>query len=247
MRFRVSLFLAACLVWPAHHARAESGPVVVELFTSQGCGACPPADRLLGELARRADVVALALHVDYWDYLGWRDRFASPENTRRQRRYVAALGEPSVFTPQMVIDGAASVVGSRREPALEEIAMAAATPDSVSVGLERAGDAVRIALTPLAESRGGARVLYFVYERPRSIAITGGENGARRLTYHNAVREWAEIGAWTGAPAELVAPRPQDARGVAVIVQRSDGVVLGARKLEFEAIPITDASPTATD
>ena len=235
--FAALLFCAAALAAP--HAARGSGPVAVELFTSQGCSACPPADALLGELSGRPDVVALALHVDYWDYLGWRDVFASPANTRRQRAYVARLGQRSVFTPQAVVDGRASVVGSRKVELLEEIALAAAMPDAVSVALTRVDGAVRVALTPRIEGAGEARILFFVYERPQRVSIAGGENAARRLVYHNAVRDFWSLGTWRGGAMELSAPRPEDARGVAVLVQRRDGAILGAQKLEFEAAPIS--------
>ena len=235
--FAVLLACAAALASP-QTARA-SGPVVVELFTSQGCSACPPADALLGELSERPDVVALALHVDYWDYLGWRDAFASPANTRRQRAYAPRLDARSVFTPQAVVDGRASVVGSRRVELLEEIALAAAIPDAVAVMIERANGSVRVALEPRIEEAGDARILFFVYERPQQVVVGGGENATRRLVYHNAVRDFWSLGTWSGAAMELSAPRPEDARGVAVLVQRRDGAILGAQKLEFEAEPIS--------
>jgi len=112
IRHLMAAALAAVTLTPAGQANAD-GPVVVELFTSQGCSSCPPADKILGELAKRDDVIALSLHVDYWDYLGWKDDFASPAHTARQQGYATALGERMMFTPQMIIGGTDSVVGSR--------------------------------------------------------------------------------------------------------------------------------------
>jgi hypothetical protein len=227
---------AALLAAPA----SASGPVVVELFTSQGCSECPAADALLGELAQREDVIALSMHVDYWDYLGWNDTFASAANGMRQRRYVQRLGGRAVFTPQMVVHGGASVIGSRRGEVAEEIALAAAMPPAARVSIRREGDAVRIALEPTdVPPAGAAQILYVVYDRAQDVAIGRGENAARRLTYHNPVRHWMSIGHWSGGPAEFVAPRPEDAKGVAVLVQRSDGAILGARRFEFDATAIS--------
>lgn len=224
---------------------AAAGPVVVELFTSQGCSACPPADALLGELSERPDVIALGLHVDYWDYLGWRDRFAAAANGRRQRGYIERMRHRTVFTPQIIVDGVTSVIGSRRQAVLEEIALAAAMGDGLAVRAARDGDAIRVDLEPLVEtSLGPAQVLYFIYEWPQTVHITHGENETRRITYHNVVRDWMTLGHWNGEATVMQAPRPEDARGVAVIVQREDGVVLGAGKLEFDDAPVSAVPAT---
>lgn len=113
MRILGTLFAlwAAASVVTAPAASADEKTVVVELFTSQGCSSCPPADALLAELDKSADVIALALHVDYWDYIGWKDSFADPENTERQRGYARAAKARSIFTPQMVIGGVDHVIG----------------------------------------------------------------------------------------------------------------------------------------
>jgi hypothetical protein len=222
--------LCAALSSPA----AASDPVVVELFTSQGCSSCPPADALAAELSTREDVIVLALHVDYWDYLGWRDVFGSAANTRRQRAYAEALGERMVYTPQMVIDGEAAVVGSRRQQALDEIAVAAATPHAVGVSMAEDGDEIVATLEPRQAGARG-RVFLFIYEPPTAVAIGRGENGGRRFTFHNAVRTWMALGAFTGEARTFRAPKPQDARGVAVLVQDpTDMAVLGAGRLEFQ-------------
>ena len=246
MRVRIAAFVLTALLGAQAPTGAQAGPVVVELFTSQGCSACPPADAALREFAQRPDVVALSLHVDYWDYLGWRDRLALPANTRRQRDYLAELGGRTVFTPQMVIDGRVSVVGSRRSEALDEIALAGARPDAVAVRIERDGSVIRATLTPQADaspaSASPARILLVVYDHAVTEEIGGGENAGREVTYVNVAREWRTLGAWSGGAAEIVAPAPHDAAGVAILVQRAEEGVVGAGALDLSATPLTDAA-----
>jgi len=215
--------------------------VAVELFTSQGCAACPPADALLGALSVRDDVVALGLHVDYWNYLGWSDTLGASANTRRQRDYAAALGERMVYTPQMVIDGAAALVGSRREAVLAAIAQAGAAPRPVALEIAREGDRIRIAArrtAPDAPERGALQavdIVYFIYDRPETIAIARGENAGREITYVNPVRAWMPLERWQGATGAWSVPAPEGARGVAVVAQAAaDGRVLAAAKYEFQ-------------
>ena len=136
------LFLAVALsAVTAFGARTEAAsPVVVELFTSQGCSSCPPADEILGDLAMRPDVLALSLNVDYWDYLGWKDTFALPGNAVRQRQYVAGWGGRTVYTPQMVIGGAVDVVGNKRRAVESALQKLAATPAAAEIRLSRTAD-----------------------------------------------------------------------------------------------------------
>src|SRR5690606_32640834 len=147
MTRRALAFAAACAAALAGAASASAqvqGPVV-ELYTSQGCSSCPPADAFLAELAERDDLIALSFHVDYWDYIGWKDTFASPANTARQRGYADALRSRRVYTPQMVIDGAAHEIGSNRAGVLAELARARARP-RLSVELAREGGHVTVRL-----------------------------------------------------------------------------------------------------
>src|SRR5512144_1822690 len=116
--------VAAARVVPAKTLAPAEGPWAIELFTSQGCSSCPPADAFLGELAKRPDVLALSEHVDYWDYLGWKDPFASSENTQRQRAYSRRLGSGYVYTPQMVVQGTGQIAGTDRHGVLELVARA---------------------------------------------------------------------------------------------------------------------------
>lgn len=222
--------------------------VAVELFTSQGCAACPPADALLGEISVRDDVVALGLHVDYWNYLGWSDTLGAAANSRRQRDYAAALGERMVYTPQMVIDGATAVVGARRGAVLDAIARAGARPRALTLTVAPEGDMIRIdaRASPPDAAPDAADIVYFIYDRPQTVAIARGENAGREMTYVNPVRAWMPLGRWDGAPGVWRVPAPEGARGVAVLAQAaSGGRVLGAAKYEFRRGAAAVALPVA--
>ena len=223
-------------------ARAEesgpaSSPVVVELFTSQGCSSCPPADALLGELAQRPDVVALAFHVDYWDYIGWKDPFASSAMTARQRQYAGALGLRMIYTPQMVVDGRIDVVGSHRSEVQTAIETSAAKP-KLAVRIEADGRGGHRALIPAGDSREDATIWLAVLDREQETRVARGENGGRTLKEFNIVREWRQIGTWTGSAVTLPleAAAGEDRNACAVIVQSgSTGPVLGAALLKLGA------------
>jgi hypothetical protein len=232
-----ALLLAA---WPAASpAAAEDearAPVVVELYTSQGCSSCPPADALLAELAERADLIALSLHVDYWDYIGWKDRFALPANTARQRAYARRLDRRTVYTPQIVVDGTYDVIGSRAHAVDNAIAMAAETPPRVPVTL--AAEGVRLPQTPLD---GPAPVWLFVYDAWHETEIARGENAGRALGYAHVVRRTEKIAAWDGRaatlPLDLSADRAAGRKGAAVVVHAPGealGRVIGAARIDLD-------------
>jgi hypothetical protein len=211
---------------------AQAGePVVVELYTSQGCSACPPADAFLAELAKRRDVIALSLHVDYWDYLGWADAFATPEHTKRQKKLAKLRGERMLYTPQIVVDGRSAVVGSDRTAVEAAIADAAAHDDPVRVTFRRDGELL------LADARSDAplraQVVYMVYDGPREVEIERGENSGLTVSYVNTVRAMMSLGDWSGVHGVWRLPAPSDALGAALIVQGEDGVVMGAASFEF--------------
>src|SRR5579862_2741295 len=153
--FPLRLFAAVaalCVTNQGHAQTAAPGkPVVVELFTSQGCSSCPPADALLGEIARLPNVVALAFHVDYWDDIGWRDRYEIPAAASRQARYVDTLGLPSAFTPQVVIDGKASYVGADRRRILAALAQ---RQEDVPIEVEVSESEVIVSLPQRAAQTG---------------------------------------------------------------------------------------------
>jgi hypothetical protein len=205
-------------------------PVVVELFTSEGCSSCPPADAVLSELARtRPDVLALAFHVTYWDRLGWPDPYAFAAATERQRSYVAALGLESLYTPQMVVDGTRDVVGSDRPAVAAALADAArGEAASVPLRLTRAGGAVHVAVGP---GQGTGLLLLVGYDGAHRTAVARGENAGQVLAESNIVRDLRPLGAWDGRARSLDAPAPRGEQ-VAVLLQASDGRILGAARAE---------------
>jgi hypothetical protein len=211
-------------------AADEAAPVVVELFTSQGCSSCPPADALLGELAQRRDVIALAFHVDYWDYIGWKDPFASPDFTKRQRTYAGALGLRNVYTPQMVIDGGVDVVGSHRSRVEDLIRQASFVP-KLSIGLERADGKHRLIL-PEARLERPAIIWLAIYDREERTAVRRGENAGRELSEYNIVRALRKVGSWDGRGQSLeldLSDATADGMGGAILIQSADqGPIVGA-------------------
>ncbi|NEU12905.1 DUF1223 domain-containing protein [Methylobacterium sp. BTF04] len=228
MTFRLSA-LAALALLPASVTAlsAAERPVVVELFTSQGCSSCPPAEALLGEYAGRADVLPLGFHVTYWDDLGWKDTFSFEGATERQSTYASRLGAGN-FTPQMVIDGQTSVVGSRRGEAASAIARAAAHgAGSTDVAITRRGGQVNV---KVGSGSGSARVLLVGFDRRHQTAIPRGENSGRTVAQANVVRSIRSLGTWNGSALQLseAAPAGEDA---AVILQQADGRIVGAARL----------------
>ena len=222
---RRNLIAAALAAGIAPTARASATPVVLELFTSQGCSSCPPADALLGRLTRRPEVIALAWHVDYWDHLGWRDKFASRTATARQQAYARQLGG-GVFTPALVVDGTKVVVGSERAAVEAAIAAAAALP--VAVTLSRAEDTVAVAI---GAASGPVRVQRIVYDPERATEIGAGENDGERLREYHIVREVETLAESDGAARQIIAKPPGPGQGLVIIVQSADLHILGAADL----------------
>jgi hypothetical protein len=223
----------ATLVALATPLAAGDHPVVVELFTSQGCSSCPPADKLLHDLAAREDVIALALHVDYWDYIGWKDPFGSPAHAERQRGYAKAGGRRSVFTPEMVVMGQTDIVGARPMELGEAIAEHAEIAPTVELELARMGDSVSISARPLSGPARPATVHMLRYTPLRTTVIERGENKGETFDYANVVEDWQVIGKWDGAaPLELTAEAPGD-RPVVVLVQAGGvGPILAAARID---------------
>jgi len=221
----ISFFVALLLAGAAN--AAETRPVVVELFTSQGCSSCPPADRLLGELAKRGDVIALGFHITYWDDGSWRDPLSLQTATDRQRSYDRTMTGGQVYTPQMVVDGTADVIGSDREAVVGAIAAAkhiAAT--QVMFATDRRSVAIGSGTAP-----AGARIILARYALLRTTHVGGGENANRTAIDSNGVEMLATLGTWDGKAASFQITPPGENEGIAVLVQAPDGAVLGAAAL----------------
>lgn len=227
---RTTALMTTCLAAPA---AAEMSPVVVELYTSQGCSSCPPADEMLTELSARDDVIALALHVDYWDYIGWVDEFANPAHTRRQQDYARAAGETTIYTPQFVIAGQDIVIGARGMDVADLIAAHRTQEHSVAVALDWSGDTLLIDAEMDGTSSDGNYVIQLVQIMPeKSVDIRRGENAGRTINYSNVVQSLDVIGQWDGVSPLSLEADVTNAEQVAVIVQHgTNGPVVGAAKL----------------
>ena len=237
-RVAPALFVAGFVIAGVAAAQAGETRAVLELFTSQGCSSCPPADRLVGQFANDPSVVALSVPIDYWDYLGWRDTLANPAHSARQRAYARVRGDGQVYTPQIVVNGSADALGSDQgaiERAIVQtdhktgvmslpvvLAVNNGTLDVSVSGGDKAPAASEVWLCPLAKAV--------------PVAIGRGENRGRTITYHNVVRNWLKLGAFSAAQSNWNVPMAQiKAEGIdaaAVMVQEGShdrpGIILGA-------------------
>jgi hypothetical protein len=245
MLFRVSsaliagvvVSLTAMGVTQAESVRANP-KAVVELFTSQGCSSCPPADALLTSLAEREDVVALAYHVDYWDYIGWEDTFGDKGFSDRQRGYAKSWGSTRIFTPQMVVNGAEGVVGSRRDE-VHDAMTSAQLP--LPVSLVAHGDMLKLDV-PADETLEDATIWLVRYLDRADVAIEKGENAGKTMVYTQVVVDRQPVGLWEAAAgAEIKLPLEQfageDNGGLAILIQAErnglPGPILGAAAYSF--------------
>ena len=228
----VSLVMAPALAPRAGHSQSQPAPVVVELFTSQGCSTCPPADTYLGELASRPGILALAFHVDYWNYIGWTDPYASKASTDRQRGYAKQLGLRYVYTPQMVINGTMEGVGSARESIAQLIAAAAADKNPhVGVSVTRGPAGQILVHVDGGQSAEPATIWLVGFDREHTTQVLHGENEGHFLRDYNVVRSLQEIGSWTGDALDFALPENAATGdgGVGVLVQlRGTGRIIGA-------------------
>ena len=245
VRLLSSALLSAAVAVSMGAAAAVAGnakPVtLVELYTSQGCSSCPPAERFSVELNARDDVVVLTLHVNYWDYIGWRDPFASEATTERQRAYGRRLARGMVYTPQMVIDGVHDEVGSDQRGVNRAIAEARKA-DRLRLDIEVTSDGNDGLLVSLPGGRfdGAATVWLARFDAEQETSVTRGENTGRMLRTVNVVRDLRRIGSWTGAPvdfhlpASLLTAGEGGRDGCAIIVQaEGPGAVLGIHKMSL--------------
>jgi hypothetical protein len=235
MIWRFLAFLLLCSGAATAQAAAGERPILVELFTSEGCSSCPPADRLLANLAGRPELLALSFHVDYWDRLGWKDPFSTAAATRRQERYAELLDLATVYTPQIVVDGKWQAVGSDRAEVEGALASARREHAEIPVALAIDRGRARITLGHGAEKGAAAAVLLIGFDRRHVDAVARGENAGRTLAHVDVVRSIEEVTEFDGTASTVETPIPSPCDRVAAIVQARDGRILG--------VAVGDAAP----
>jgi len=230
----LGIFAIIAVIRPAH----ADPRAVVELFTSQGCSSCPPADKIIGELAKDPDVIAISMPIDYWDYLGWKDTLADSRFSARQKAYSRMRGDRDVYTPQAIVNGSAQVIGSDRagiEQAMHDTEKNGVMSVPVSMTLSGKQIDVSVAASKVPGVTHG-EVWICSISKAVPISISRGENRGQQITYHNVVRNILKVGDWNGSPASWSVPienlMREDVDGAVVLVQdgRSDrpGPMLGA-------------------
>lgn len=230
MRKLLSLSVAVFTAFSSA-AWAQDNPVLVELFTSQGCSSCPPADALLHELAGRDDVIPLALHVDYWDYIGWKDSFAQAKFTKRQKGYARAGGWRTIYTPQMVINGAEDVVGSKPMKVTDLIRKHAARAPKVDLDVTRQGNTLVLSAKSLGQGEP-CDIHIIRYKPSEEVAIGRGENAGRSLVYSHIVKDWQKVDQWNGQGTYQHEVALKGSEPVVVILQEPNyGAVVAAARL----------------
>ena len=233
---RLSRTLGVCAIFTVVTPVRADPRAVVELFTSQGCSSCPPADKVLGELAQDPTVIALSLPIDYWDYLGWKDTLADSRFSARQKAYSHARGDRGVYTPQAVVNGTTNVLGSDRA-GIENAAKQTQNADgvmSVPVTMTQSGGQIKVSV---AEAGGRSGEIWIcAVSKSVPITISRGENRGQQITYHNVVRNVLKVGDWNGKAGSWSVPLDNIARdgvdAAAVYVQDGNrdkpGPMLGA-------------------
>lgn len=228
----VAIALGAVVLMNASVSRAQQNSVVLELYTSQGCSSCPPADALLPQLADIPGVIALALHVDYWDYLGWHDSFANQKYTRRQRAFSKALHKRSVYTPQAVVQGQDILVGHQAKKIIASLETYLAEPSPVDLQVHRNGDVLTIDLDGDLTVPQPLDIHLVHFVASDEVSIEAGENAGRSMTYTHIVTDWQTVGHWDGVgPTTIevgdVGPDPL----VVIVQQAGTGPVVTAAEL----------------
>lgn len=232
-----AIFVILALLVSSVAGAAETRPVVVELFTSQGCSSCPPADAFLGELAKRADVIALGFHITYWDGAQWRDPLSLRTATDRQITYDRRLTGGQVYTPQMVIDGTEDAIGSDKSAVLAALGRAhPAALAPVAFASDRKSVTIGAGTAP-----NSATVLLVRYALARSTQVAGGENAGRSATDFNGVTALQTLGHWDGKAASYPIEPPAENNGLAVLVQAPDGRIYGAASTQTPATSLPKA------
>ncbi|MGQ0610972.1 MAG: DUF1223 domain-containing protein [Paracoccaceae bacterium] len=232
MRQYLLKVLSAALIGAPIAAGAEGSPIVVELYTSQGCSSCPPADALLEEMARNPQILALALHVDYWDYLGWQDSLASPAFTQRQKDYAHAASVRTIYTPQAIVNGVGRMVGSDAQALMSAVMDEMSRPVLAEVTLSRSGGGIVIGARALGPLGGPVDVLLVRFLPHATVSILHGELAGRSLTYVNTVTSLSRVGSWSGeAPLSITAQIGGDDATAVLLQGAGMGRIVAAARL----------------
>ena len=206
---------------------------VVELYTSQGCSSCPPADAYLTQLASEPGIIALALHVDYWDYIGWKDKFGDEDYSERQRAYARVAGSKTIYTPQMVVAGMDHAVGSDPDKVSGLIRRHLAADPMVILQLMRSGGSVKISASAVVEIDAPLMVQLVRVKPTESVAIERGENAGHTIEYTNIVMSWRVVGHWNGrAPLDMTVPAPGPDKIVVILQAEGPGMIFAAAQLD---------------
>ena len=224
-----SLMALGLFMSSAAFTQAADDIVMVELFTSQGCSSCPPADANLGRLTAEEGVLALSMHVDYWDYLGWKDTFARPEHTKRQIAYRDARGERVIYTPQMMVQGQFNVPGYKPDQIIEAIGSAQRLPRTANIAIKRDGGMLKAVVTSKGDVTN-CTIWVASYDHAHTVQIQRGENAGSKITYHNVVDKLMRVGSRDSDTVQEVAlPQPEQGSGVAIWLQDNQtGRILSA-------------------
>jgi hypothetical protein len=230
--------VAGLLIATFISAQAGEPRAVLELFTSQGCSSCPPADKLLGELSADPSLVALSVPIDYWDYLGWKDTLANPGHSARQRAYAHLRGDRQVYTPQVVVNGATHALGSDRAAIEHAIAQTDQKPGvmSLPVLMSMGGSSLNVHVAAAKSDHASGEVWLCPLMKSVPVTVERGENRGRTITYHNVVRNWLKLGDWNGTEQSWNVPLSEiekdEGDAAAVMVQEGThdkpGIILGA-------------------
>jgi hypothetical protein len=241
LRVASSLALASLGLLSVQCAQGEPR-AVIELFTSQGCSSCPPADKLAAEYAHDPSVIVMSLAVDYWDYLGWKDTLALSGHSNRQRAYAKARGDRQVYTPQVVVDGAVHALGSDKSAIEKAIRQEQSVALQLPVRIERSGDKLTVTVPASKDEKGQAEVWLCPIARSIPVAIGRGENSGHSITYTNVVRHWIKLGDWSGKAESFDVPVKDIQAGggdsAAVMVQTGGSsapkLMLGAAQIALQ-------------
>lgn len=212
---------------------AAENVVVIELYTSQGCISCPPADAYLAMMTADPRLMPLSLHVDYWDYIGWTDHLANPRFTERQKAYARAIGSRTIYTPQFIIDGEDRIEGIAPDETMAHLRAHMEAPPPVQLSVARDGTRLTIRAVSDRPLPAPVRVQLVRYLPAETVTIERGENAGKTVTYRNVVTSWDTIGEWSGLePLDMSAEAPGDSPAVVIVQEPGPAAILAAARAD---------------